>query len=381
MACAELEARLRDRIRRGAWPIGTLLPPLRDLSVEFGVSYYTVQNAVKDLVAQGILKTKSRQGTVVAGLPSDAVHLTARASEALLGIVAALDSSERTTDGIMQWANQVVHAAEQVAAEYGSHTHLYEARLPGQEDRPTPAAAIEQALADGVDALAIINADAFPGWETAAADLVDASLPVVYAASLADLPVPHVACNQEYTGAQAVGHLAVTGYSRIAVLTPYKAPWLTRRICGAQESLSRHGLKAADFRVIPAKPQTDFFAYRSQSRQERRKILRRVLRPAWKWLQRDGTGAIVAANDLLAFDVLELLQGRQITPGSDIGLIGFDDHFQSRSIGLTSIRPPLEQMGRTAARLLLRALAGEPMPLKVQLQATVVARLSTRRHQ
>ena len=65
--------------------------------------------------------------------------------------------------------------------------------------------------------------------------------------------------------------------------------------------------------------------------------------------------AIFASNDVSAFGVMEAVRdaGRRIP--DDISIVGFDDIPQAAQVNppLTTVRQPLEQMGRTAARMLL----------------------------
>ena len=47
------------------------------------------------------------------------------------------------------------------------------------------------------------------------------------------------------------------------------------------------------------------------------------------------------------------------------------------SLGLTTVRPPLEALGEEAARLLLRALNGETANMQICLRSHLIPRLST----
>lgn len=56
---------LKDRILHGVYPIGANIPSEPQLEEEFKVSKITVRNAVKALVQEGFLETKSGKGTKV----------------------------------------------------------------------------------------------------------------------------------------------------------------------------------------------------------------------------------------------------------------------------------------------------------------------------
>ncbi len=89
-------------------------------------------------------------------------------------------------------------------------------------------------------------------------------------------------------------------------------------------------------------------------------------------------GAIVCANDLIALGVLDHLKGRGVAVPSDVLVTGFDDTLLAAvsSPTLTSMRQPLEEIGRKAAEIVLRADHGQrARPLL--LEAKLVVRASS----
>ncbi len=75
---AQLESKLRARIRGGALRAGTRLPPTRELAGELGVSRGIVVDAYARLTAEGYLIARSRDGTRVAAAPAQAVGVGGR---------------------------------------------------------------------------------------------------------------------------------------------------------------------------------------------------------------------------------------------------------------------------------------------------------------
>jgi DNA-binding LacI/PurR family transcriptional regulator len=65
--------------------------------------------------------------------------------------------------------------------------------------------------------------------------------------------------------------------------------------------------------------------------------------------------AIFCANDLLALGVLQGLTARGLRVPDDVALLGYDDieYAAGAAVPLSSVRQPREQLGRTAAQLLL----------------------------
>lgn len=61
-----IEEAIRRAVATGALPLATRIPSARELAIEFGVARGTVVAAIDDLVADGLLVTRPREGTYVA---------------------------------------------------------------------------------------------------------------------------------------------------------------------------------------------------------------------------------------------------------------------------------------------------------------------------
>ncbi len=88
--------------------------------------------------------------------------------------------------------------------------------------------------------------------------------------------------------------------------------------------------------------------------------------------------AIVAANDGMALGALEALRARGIQVPGEVALAGFDDidEAQSATPPLTTVRQPLQALGRRAVEILLARLADEEVPERVTLPTEPVVRRS-----
>jgi len=91
--------------------------------------------------------------------------------------------------------------------------------------------------------------------------------------------------------------------------------------------------------------------------------------------------AIFASNDVSAFGVMEAVRDAGKRLPDDMSIVGFDDIPQAAQVNptLTTVRQPLEQMGRTAARMLLEIIGNEARPTaRVELPTELIVRASTR---
>ncbi len=89
--------------------------------------------------------------------------------------------------------------------------------------------------------------------------------------------------------------------------------------------------------------------------------------------------AVVCGNDMLAFGALRAIRAAGLQPGSDIGVIGCDDHPLARTTAppLTSFAAPVRAAGAQAARMLLQLIDGaSPDRLQEVWEPQLVARAS-----
>lgn len=94
----------------------------------------------------------------------------------------------------------------------------------------------------------------------------------------------------------------------------------------------------------------------------------------------DRPTAIFAGSDLQAMGVYEAARQAGLKIPGDLSVVGFDDLplCQWMSPPLTTVRQPLEEMGRIAARTLLQQLDGEPLVSpRIELATELRVRLST----
>lgn len=89
--------------------------------------------------------------------------------------------------------------------------------------------------------------------------------------------------------------------------------------------------------------------------------------------------ALVAGNDQMAAGALHTFRAHGLCVPHDVSLIGYDDVLFARYLypALTTIRQPLADMGRAAARLALAALgADDPKEVKTKFEPMLVTRES-----
>lgn len=90
--------------------------------------------------------------------------------------------------------------------------------------------------------------------------------------------------------------------------------------------------------------------------------------------------AIIAGADVIALGAVDAARAQGLSVPEQISIVGFDDLPQAGHSfpGLTTVRQPLYDMGRVAARALIGQLEGSPLLMqRIQLPTTLVVRGST----
>jgi DNA-binding LacI/PurR family transcriptional regulator len=145
-------------------------------------------------------------------------------------------------------------------------------------------------------------------------------------------------------GRLAIEHLLAQGHRRITFLGgPFSLRQVTERHQGACNAIAEHtDLQGTELTVVETASLTV-----STGREAGVTIagLPASRRPT----------AVFCANDLVALGLLQELTRQGVRVPDDIALVGYDDieFAAAAAVPLTSVRQPREQLGRTAAELLL----------------------------
>ncbi|HEY1624673.1 MAG TPA: LacI family DNA-binding transcriptional regulator [Streptosporangiaceae bacterium] len=169
-----------------------------------------------------------------------------------------------------------------------------------------------------------------------------------------------------FSGARAITrHLIELGHRRIGVITgpPY---WRTRddRVGGHLAALAEAGVLGDPGLMRYGEPATKTGVVAGGE------LLDLRPRPT----------ALVCFNDKVAVGVLEAAVARGLRVPDDLSVTGFDDIDVSRASTprLTTVRQPLQEMGRTAVTMLIRQLDGHAHEaLSMELETRLVVREST----
>jgi DNA-binding LacI/PurR family transcriptional regulator len=174
--------------------------------------------------------------------------------------------------------------------------------------------------------------------------LSERKLPAVLInASIDDLPFPRVSCDDGAAAEQAMGHLHSLGHTRIGLVLglPDHIP-SERKLAGARSFAARVGLELPDDRIVRG-------LYSLESGQA-----------AATRLLNAGVTGIVCASDPLALGAVRAVRRAGLSVPGDVSVVGYDDSalMSCTDPPLTTVRQPIESMGRAAIDLLAGLVAG-----------------------
>lgn len=189
--------------------------------------------------------------------------------------------------------------------------------------------------------------------------------PIVNASeSVAGMDLTKVLIDNVAAAKLAVKHLLDLGHTRIAAIAgTQNTPTSRNRLTGFKQALSEAGLELDEQLVYPG----DYDVQSGINATE--KLLQLKERPT----------AIFAFSDEMALGAMRVLTSNGYSVPGDISIIGFDDIKYSSVITptLTTIRQPIEEIGRLAMIQLDAAIQGEPTQSYTNLPVELIVREST----
>jgi DNA-binding LacI/PurR family transcriptional regulator len=174
--------------------------------------------------------------------------------------------------------------------------------------------------------------------------LAERHLPTVMVnASIEGLPFPRVSCDDAVAADQAINHLRSLGHTRIGLLMgpPDHIP-SQRKIAAARAQAAEAGLELDPNDIVHS-------LYSLEAAQA----------SATRLLGRGVTG-IVCASDPMALGAIRAVRRAGRSVPRDVSIVGFDDSalMNCTDPPLTTVRQPIEPMGRMVIDLLVGQMAG-----------------------
>jgi DNA-binding LacI/PurR family transcriptional regulator len=175
--------------------------------------------------------------------------------------------------------------------------------------------------------------------------LADLNLPTVLVnAPVSELDFATVSCDDTVATSQALNHLRSLGHERIGLLLgPRDHVPSQRKLAAARRIFDTWGVRLDDDRVVHS-------LYSLEAGQA-----------AATRLLNAGVTAIVCASDPMALGAIRAVRRAGLSVPQDVSVVGYDDSalMNCTEPPLTTVRQPIEPMGRTIIELLLRQISSD----------------------
>jgi LacI family transcriptional regulator len=232
------------------------------------------------------------------------------------------------------------------------HEHDREVTLLDRLMRGTTDGAIVLLPSESSDELKALNEQGFPFVVVDPREQLDQGIAAVSAA--------------HWSGAKvATDHLLALGHRRIGAITG------TRGWAASEERLNGYHAALGAAGILPDPELVGDSDFLIEGGREAAARLLDLSNPPT---------AIFAFNDNMAVGALQEARARELRVPEDLSVVGFDDSERASIVTppLTSVRQPLEEMGRIAVSLLTRLIDKERVDaLRVELATRLVVREST----
>jgi LacI family transcriptional regulator len=317
-----------------------------------GVSQMTVSRALSN--KPGVSRERREEILRIAAEMGYVVNRTEQKSSSRRSHVIGLVTAELHNP----FVSELVAGVGRAARTAGYELLVYSLVEPDQPPLPRVIKLMQQVI-DGIIAL-------LPYEHSYLEVLADARVPIITVDQYGRfVRFPSIA-SDSYAGAcMAVRHLLGLGHKRIAFLTG------DERLASAQDrhrayldTLTQAGIAVDPQLIIPG----NYSLSRGQSAVKT--LLALPDRPS----------AVFAANDMSAIGVMAGLREAGLRLPEEMSVIGFDDIPGAAQChpALTTIRQPIQQMGRSAVNTLLALIAGlEAASPQIVLPTELVVRAST----
>ncbi|RYX85191.1 GntR family transcriptional regulator [bacterium] len=335
----QVENYLRDQIESGALQSGDLLPSVKELCDQFGgINHLTVRQAIKSLVDENLVRSVQGRGSFVT---------ERKTRDQRIALV--LPHLEDTL------FIRIAKGAQEYFESVGIRTIILDSR--GSET--TEADHIQN-----LKNLPLQGALIFPIARSDIAEQIFKLKIEKFCFVLVDryfeeIAAPCVVVDNYDGGYQSANYLAQRGRKCVGWIGELRSGPARLRLEGFKAALNDNGLACPgnlikDVEVEPSAP----IPYHQSMKENVRAAIDILLE------EQPTLDAIVCCDDFCALIALEYLQSLGKRVPNDIALIGFDDvpGAETSRPALTTVKQPMQEMGREAARLLAERMKNPALP-------------------
>ncbi len=312
-----------DEIENGNLNYGDRLPSEKDLMEKFQVSRQTVRRALEALAEKGTVEGRRGSGTYVA--------VNRRRREKREIRIAVMPTYVDT-----YIFPSIIRGIESVFSREGCTLQLSVTNNTVERERMFLKEFLQTQSIDGVIAETVKSGLPSPNLELYE-NLEKSGIPVLFINSFySELDIPHVSLNDRKAGYIAAKHLLDCGHTRVGGIFKADDGQGHLRYAGYTDALMERDIKVRGSKII----WMDSEEIRDME-EEAERILKRL----------KGCTGCVCYNDEIANHLVGILEKAGLRVPRDISIVGIDNSSLAQfcSVPLTSVRNPVEELGRAAA--------------------------------
>ncbi|WP_371501873.1 LacI family transcriptional regulator [Kitasatospora sp. NBC_00374] len=325
-----------DGAAAGGTPRGTARPTLEEVAALAGVGRGTVSRVVN-----GSPRVSEKAREAVLAAIAELGYVPNRAARTLVtsrtDSIALVVPEAETRLFSEPYFSDIISGVSAELAETDMQLLLILVR--NQRERDRLAAYLTAQRVDGVLLVSVHQDDPLPAL------LESLEIPSVLAGRREDgEPLSYVLADNAGGARMAVRHLLRRGCAAIATITgPLDMEGARARLSGYRKALEGAG-----------RPYRDELVGLGDFTEEGGRVAMRELLARSPELD-----AVFCASDVMAAGAMQVLRAAGRRVPQDVAVIGFDDSIVARHTDppMTSVRQPIEEMGRTMARLLLEEIS------------------------
>lgn len=322
---------IRSRILKNDYKVGESIPTELQLQKDYGVSRYTVREAVSLLVNEGYLKKEKGSGTYV----TEKYLQGSQKGNLLIGFI-----TTHLSDYIFP---AIISGIEKEMSQYGYSLLL--ASSNGTHEGELKC--LEMMMSQGIAGL-IVNPTNSSRYNPNLANYLffkEKNIPLVMInAHYEELETPYIEVDDVHAGYLATNHLIENGHSEIILVSKVDEMQGKHRMKGFVKAYEKNNLIFQPDNII---------TFETQTKDEQvEKVIAKISD------NKNSATAIYCYNDELAKEIIQKLNEIGKCVPEDISVIGQDDSRISL-IGerkLTTITHPKDEMGKRAAQWVISAI-------------------------
>lgn len=327
-----IKNKLKSLIENNDYSVGTKIPSEAELRQEFQFSRHTIRQAVLELVNEGYLIRQQGSGTFVSDFYKNRKIGNGKKT---IGVITTYLS-----DYIFP---SIIRGIEEELSKHDYSLMLSSTRNNVDNERHS----LESMLEQNVDGLIVepTKSNLMNPNLNYYLSLTEKPTPLIMLnASYEELDLPVVALNDEEAGKIATEHLIELGHTNIGIITKSDDLQGKNRLKGYLKALYDSKLTFSNDFIL---------RYDTEAKPNLPTLIRIMLE------NKELPTAFVCYNDEIAVMLIKEMNKLDKVCPDDISVVSHDDSFYSTllpSVKLTSVEHPKEELGRQAAKSIVKAV-------------------------